>query len=951
MGNKRMWIWALALLFVCAVYGQRQRLDLRGTWAFKLDVRGVGEKEGYATAPFPESVTLPGTTDTNGKGYPVSNLYETTYLSRLHSYVGKAWYRKAVDIPEDWQDRTVTFSMERTKPTKVWVDGQEVGTNDNISTRQDYELTRFLTPGHHEITVMVDNGGSVPPEVMGSSHAYSESTQTNWNGIIGDIFLEATDPLHIEDVQVVPDWKEKRVRLKVKVASSERIGKGTRLEVAAEAWNTPEEHRVPSVRFALEKGKADYEFDYPLGQKALTWSEYSPALYRLELSIRGHDSRTVNFGLRDFRAQGKKFAINGMPTFLRGKHDGCVFPLTGHTAMDVDSWRHYFQVAKAYGINHYRFHSWCPPEACFEAADMEGIYVQAELPFWGGFSKGNTSLVDFLRKEGEHILREYGNHASFVMFALGNELSGDFDIMKSLVEGFRRADGRRMYAYGSNNYLGFNSPLEGEDFMVTCRIGGEKENGFETHVRSSFSFADAYDGGILNHTFPNTVMDFSGAVARADVPVVSHETGQFQMYPDYRETAKYSGVLYPYNMEVFRGRLNAAGMGHQAYDFFQASGRWAVELYKADIEMELRTEGMAGFQLLDLQDYPGQGSAYIGVLDAFMDSKGLVSPERWRGFCSEVVPLLLMEKYCWTEGERLEARVKVSNYSAGGLAGKVVRWTLKDQQGAVVADGLLPALPDGRGLLEAGTIGWQVASGGRARKLTLELAVEGTAWKNDYPLWTYPDQQPMAAAGTGITVTDSLGEAELSALELGGKVLWFPRRDRFRSQTVDGLFTTDYWNYRMFETISRNNRRPVSPGTLGILTDPAHPLFRSFPTEMHTNWQWFSILKQSYPFILDKFPAGYRPIVQVIDNVERNHKLGLVFELSVGQGKLLVCMAGLEAVKDKPEVRQFYRSMLEYMASDAFRPTTAISAEELAGLLQMKSETGPLKELHNISYQ
>ena len=537
------------------------------------------------------------------------------------------------------------------------------------------------------------------------------------------------------------------------------------------------------------------------------------------------------------------------------------------------------------------------------------------------------------------------------MFALGNELSGDFEVMQSLVDTFRQADRRHLYAYGSNNYLGFKGQLPGEDYLVTCRIGGEKPQSLDTHVRGSFSFADAYDGGYLNHTYPNTVMDFSRAVARADVPVVSHETGQFQVYPDYREMAKYTGVLYPYNMEVFRDRLARAGMSEQAEDFFLASGRWAAELYKADIEMDLRTEGLAGFQLLDLQDYPGQGSAYVGILDAFMDSKGLVSPERWKGFCNEVVPLLLTEKFCWTEGETLTARVKVAHYAARSLQGTGLAWTLRDEQGHVIGKGICPIVSSGRGLLEVGDIRQPIPVTGKARRLNLELAIEGTDYKNTYPLWFYPEDRSTKESHPGITVAKRLDGHVLSALENGGKVLWFPERDCYASQTVGGLFQTDYWNYRMFETISRNNRKPVSPGTMGLLTDPSHPLFRSFPTDFHTNWQWFPIVKQSYPLILDYFPKGYRPIVQVIDNIERNHKLGLIFELAVGKGKLLVCMSNLEEVDDKPEVRQLYCSMLDYMASGDFNPKTAVSSGELLRLLQMRPEETKREELRNISFE
>lgn len=177
-----------------------------------------------------------------------------------------------------------------------------------------------------------------------------------------------------------------------------------------------------------------------------------------------------------------------------------------------------------------------------------------------------------------------------------------------------------------------------------------------------------------------------------------------------------------------------------------------------------------------------------------------------------------------------------------------------------------------------------------------------------------------------------------------------PLREECGDVTVRGLFQTDYWNYRMFKTICDNLRRPASPGTLGILTDPGHGLFTDFPTEFHTNWQWYPIIKNSYPLILDNLPHTYHPIVQVIDNVERNHKLGLVMEFAVEGGSLLVCMADLEAARNTPEGVQFYASLLEYMHSPAFRPQFSLSAEALRCLFSVRTSAGEIKRLYNISY-
>ena len=929
----------------------RSRISLEGNWGLQLDTAGTGIAPDWLTKSCTDSLFLPGTTDMGKMGTYNTDMTLTTGLSREYVFEGKALYTKQIRIPEEWDGTSVRLVMERTKPTTIWIDGKEVGANNDISTAQQYDLSSYLFPGTHTVAILVDNGKqAVPEKVYGSSHAYSASTQTNWNGIIGDFYLESAPLCGIDEIQLYPDVAKKVVTARVTLRNPDKgVGKGI-LSFYAEAWNTDKQHKTPVQTVEVDWTKPEQELELALGDKALLWSEFTPALYRLSVSLKTDqsvDTEQATFGLRDFKTKGRQFTMNGKTTFLRGKHDACVFPLIAHTAMDVKTWRHYFQVAKQYGINHYRFHSWCPPEACFEAADIEGIYLQPELPIWGNIDIDDTELCDYLLKEGRNLHRAYSNHASFVMFGLGNEMSGE-EGLAMLIQTFKKEDNRHIYASGSNNYLGFKGKQADEDYFTTCRVGREDDKQFNTHARASFSFADAYDGGYLNHTYPNSEMDFSSANALCDVPIISHETGQFQVYPNYEEIKKYTGVLKPRNFEIFEKRLEEAGMIDQAHDFMMASGKWSALLYRADIEMNLRTPEWGGFQLLDLQDYPGQGSAYVGILDAFMESKGLIAPEEWRHFCSEVVPLFCTEKFCWTNDEALTGEVEIANYSESDLNGKQLSWVLTDSKQQVLDKGVLPLQVKQGELAKVGTLKPAIASVRKAEKVTLALSIDGTPYRNDYSLWIYPAADKEVVPSEDICVTDDL-DAHLKYLTEGGKVLWFPSKDKHKDQTVGGLFQTDYWNYRMFRTICENLDRPVSPGTLGILTDPGHPALADFPTEFHTNWQWFPIIKQSYPMILDRLSDDYRPIVQVIDNVERNHKLGLLFEFKVGNGKLLVCMSDLKAVQDKPEARQFYRSILEYMESSAFAPSYSLSAKDLQDLFTAKVKTGEMKKLFNIS--
>lgn len=933
----------------------RESISLDGIWRFALDTLGVGIEQKWYSDILNDSVRLPGTLDENKKGIVNTNTGETMRLSRERMYAGQAWYQKEIIIPENWGGRNIRLIMERTKPTKVWIDSGQAGEKNDILTQQVYELSDLLTPGKHTLTILVNNGeGSVPSGVTGS-HAWTEHTQTNWNGITGKFCLEAFDRTYIKEIKTFPDVEAKSVLVRLKVFSGSSTDNKAIVVLKANSWNTkkPMDIKQKSFSMLLKPGENNMELHYELGDEPQLWSEFDPVLYKLDVILKWkstQDAVTTDFGMRKFSTSGTQFTINGQKIFLRGKHDACVFPLTGHPPMDVESWQKVFRIAKSYNINFYRFHSWTPPEAAFRAADIEGIYMQPELSFWGSFSRDkNPDLNEFLLKQGENIFENYGNHASFVMFALGNELSGDQSVMADFLKHFRSVDSRPLMAYGSNNYLGYKGQAEGEDYYAGCRVGPDVDDSYKTHIRASFSFADAKDGGYINGRYPSTDLNYSGAIANCSVPALGTEVGQYQIYPDYEEIKKYTGVLKPWNFEVFRKRLEENNLSGQAIDFFKASGASSVICYRADIEMALRTPGFGGFHLLDLQDFPGQGTALIGILDAFMDSKGLITPEEFGHFCNKVVPLVIMEKYCWTNNETFKAKIKIANYSGGKMAGQEVLWEIKRSTGDTVAKGVKTQDIVQGGLSEIVQLNVDMSGILKAEKLTLSVKLSGTPYENSYNIWVYPYKTDIALP-EGITITEKLDKTVMQTLLSGGAVLFFPDHKAIQEQSVGGLFTPDYWNYSMFKSISENNKRPVSPGTMSILTNPGLPLFNDFPTEFHTNWQWWPILRNSRPFILDNAPKEYFPLVQVVDNFERNHKLGLIFEFAAGKGKILVCMSDLRSVIDKPEARQLYSSILKYMSSGEFNPVQNLSAGELTSLFSTRVKSRKITGAGNLSY-
>ena len=935
MKNRKHVYWfsisiLLLLLVGCSSQPKsiRPQIDLSGTWKVQLspDESLLSQPWKLATE---ETVQLPGSLDENGKGEPVKESTDLT-LTRIVKYEGPAIFQKEVFIPQTWKGHLIDLKMERTKVTQVWVDSVYVGSQNRIFSPQSFDMTYVMTPGNHLLTIIVDNTLKLVP--VEGSHAYSEDTQTNWNGILGDFYLEATALTHIQSVKVTSDLESKAIDVDVQIDQPTTENQKMDIRLFAKSWNSGKIHVVPEMLFPVNLASNDtvVTIHYPMGDAVQLWSEFDPALYKLEVLLfvneQPVDNVLTDFGMREFKNVGTQLEINGTTTFLRGKHEAAVFPLTGYPPMDIEGWMHVYKIAQSYGINHYRFHSWAPPEAAFEAADICGIYLQPETPIWWSFKPEDPAQMQFMIDEGKAVMDAYGNHPSFVMFALGNEIYQDRVYLKQMIDTFRAYDNRHLYAQGSNNRGSNPSQAEGDDFWVTFRTDVEKDD-LSSDVRGSISFVDAVDGGQINTFYPSTRQTYSKAIAPSSIPVVGHEIGQFQVYPDYEtELPKYTGVLRPGNLELFKKRLEDAGMGDQVKAFHEASGALSMLCYREDIERAIRTPGFGGFQLLDLQDYPGQGTALVGILDAFMETKGLITPIQFRDFCDAVVIQALMDKYCWTNDETFAADIQIANYSQNALSNMAVDWSVQVGGEAMALDsGTLSAkaVPDG-GLTGVGQITLDLGAVEKASRATLKLKSDDLSI--DYPIWIYPANLEVQVPDD-VMVADALTEDVMNHLKSGGKALLFPDFEAMQDKSVGGQFIAEFWNYGMFTMLAEQWGRRKSHGTMGILTDPAHPIFNDFPTENHTNWQWWIMTKNSRPLILDETDAAYRPVVQVIDNINRNHKLGLVLEGTLREGKVLVSMINLPAIQDYPEARQLYASLLNYMASDDFNPKEALPAD------------------------
>ena len=559
----------------CSSYGEN--INLSGEWSFQADPNDVGIEQDWFLKSFEKNINFPGSMAENGYGEKVDTTTKWTgqivdeswytaekykkfresgnikipfWLQPERKYTGPAWYYKIIEIPAGWENKSILLSLERCHwESRIWLDSVELGVKNTLATPHSYDLSDYAKPGKHRLTIRIDNRVKhINPGI--NSHSISDHTQSNWNGIVGNMEIYSEPLVYIENIICYPDINTGAVWVDVNINNKTNSPVDCEVEIICRASDDKEVEKSKTKKyfFKVNPGISQNPVEYFVGKNVFLWDEFSPSTYDLNVTLvsnKGKSKQNTVFGFRDIETTDSQIILNGRPIFLRGTLECSIFPVSAYPPTDVSAWRNIMDIIKNHGLNHIRFHSWCPPEAAFTAADQAGIYLQVECSSWAnsGASIGDGRPIDeWLIAEGESIIRNYGNHPSFIMMAYGNEPAGvnQEEWLGEFIDHFREKDNRRLYTSAAGWPL-----IDKNDYHNSPR---PRIQGWGEELNS-----------IINSQRPSSSFDWSDRLQDYNKPVVSHEIGQWCVYPDFSEIDKYTGVLKAKNFEIFRETLNESG--------------------------------------------------------------------------------------------------------------------------------------------------------------------------------------------------------------------------------------------------------------------------------------------------------------------------------------------------------------------------------------------------------
>ena len=933
--------------------GTTGQMDLPGT----LDENGIGHRDVGANQWHPDAV-LGNAAGEIDKDAPIA-----TRFTRRHTYEGEARISRKITVPDYGTDRLFVLA-ERARALRLLVDGEacSVFRQGTLSTPYIFELTG-AAPGEHEFTFLSDNSyPGMPKAAIYYSSAATDETQTNWNGILGECSMYTRPQNFIDSLRVYPRAVKKEEKNKaggyvldvcVELApGAKKVYKDAKIILQSEALAAGELEDTQTLTEIIscsgeglteagtdkEENPKTMEIwfrDLPLRENVKLWDEDEGNLYEMAVTLDNGMSAEdkggstaecrTRFGIRSFGDNGSgRLALNGRAIFLRGEANCAEYPETGHPPMTIPEWKEMLLKYRSYGINFVRFHSHCEPEAAFAAADELGMLLQPELSHWDPKDAfGTEESYRYYRAELVDLLKTYANHPSFVMLTLGNELQAQDEgreRMRELVRTAKRMDPTRLYANGSNAFYGEEGCDPESDFYTSqsCK---------DVVIRGTFSGMRGY----LNENYPSADRTYDEAMAEIrkeyQKPVFSFEVGQFEVLPDFEELESFHGISDPVNLKLIKKRVEERGLLPTWEKYVEATGELSRLAYREEIEAAMRTRELSGISLLGLQDFPGQGTALVGMMNSHLEPKpyDFARPERFREFFTESRIFVKMPRYTYEEGEYLTAEVEVANFGKESISGELV-WTLGYRDCAVNTGSgeFLCGRADGQKNCPPGTY----TSLGR---LDIPLEVKGVSaafmltvsmgdCTSTYPVWVYKKTSPECPKN--VYETRVFDEQTRAVLQNGGRVYLSPDADKESlPYSIKTQFTTDFWSVGTFAD---------QEGGMGQLIDTEHPIFKEFPTDFHTDWQWW-IMASKRAVIL---PHPMKTIITEMDSYAFLRPMAQMIEFRCLKGKVLLSTMELHKSQQYPEVRALQASIYTYLSGENFEPAEEITEEELSMLVR-----------------
>lgn len=912
--------------------GTTGQMDLPGT----LDENGIGHRDVGANQWHPDAV-LGNAAGEIDKDAPIA-----TRFTRRHTYEGEARISRKITVPDYGTDRLFVLA-ERARALRLLVDGEacSVFRQGTLSTPYIFELTG-AAPGEHEFTFLSDNSyPGMPKAAIYYSSAATDETQTNWNGILGECSMYTRPQNFIDSLRVYPRAVKKEEKNKaggyvldvcVELApGAKKVYKDAKIILQLEALAAGELEDTQTLTEIIsysgeglaeagtdkEENPKTMEIwfrDLPLRENVKLWDEDEGNLYEMAVTLDNGMSAEdkggstaecrTRFGIRSFGDNGSgRLALNGRAIFLRGEANCAEYPETGHPPMTIPEWKEMLLKYRSYGINFVRFHSHCEPEAAFAAADELGMLLQPELSHWDPKDAfGTEESYRYYRAELVDLLKTYANHPSFVMLTLGNELQAQDEgreRMRELVRTAKRMDPTRLYANGSNAFYGEEGCDPESDFYTSqsCK---------DVVIRGTFSGMRGY----LNENYPSADRTYDEAMAEIrkeyQKPVFSFEVGQFEVLPDFEELESFHGISDPVNLKLIKKRVEERGLLPTWEKYVEATGELSRLAYREEIEAAMRTRELSGISLLGLQDFPGQGTALVGMMNSHLEPKpyDFARPERFREFFQECRILVKLPHYTYEAGERLIAEVEAANFGKRNIEG-VFCWTLAGKKSVSENGNCEPAEIKSKNTViatgedteiticrpgsytEVGSLDIPLDFVEKNTALTLKVRIGDSI--SAYPIWVYRKTTPVCPENVYETRAFDVKTREI--LQNGGRVYLSPDADKESlPNSIKTQFTTDF----------------------------------------HTDWQWW-IMATKRAVIL---PHPMKTIITEMDSYAFLRPMAQMIEFRCLKGKVLLSTMELHKSQQYPEVRALQASIYTYLSGENFEPAEEITEEELSMLVR-----------------